>query len=508
MLPVLTAAETRALDEATESRGTPVSLLMERAGLAVARAAAGAAGGTYGRRAVVVCGKGNNGGDGLVAGRHLARWGMAVEVFLLEPELREPAAGNLRSAERAGIQVRAFDDAAVRRSLERADVAVDAIFGIGFRGRAGGSFAAAIDALNETPAPVVAADIPSGVEGDTGIHRGPAVVADVTVAMGAPKLGDVLFPGASVAGVLEVADIGFPDDLLRSDLWLLEAADVRRWLPSRDPDTHKRRTGVVLVVAGSRRMTGAPQLVVEGAYRAGAGLVTLAVPQGILPVVQAGPREATFLPLPEGPEGSAAEAAVEVLADGLDRFDAVAVGPGMSTDEGTRSLVRRLVRESPIPMVIDADGITAFAGRAGELSVRTAPAIITPHAGEFARLFGMPASEVADDPVGLVRKAAAETGCVTLLKGSRTLIASPDGQVRLNPTGTSALATGGTGDVLTGAIASLAARGVDPFDAAAAGAFVHGVAGRIAGERTGEGTVAGDVAEALPEAVLRVTGSA
>jgi NAD(P)H-hydrate epimerase len=264
---------------------------------------------------------------------------------------------------------------------------------------------------------------------------------------------------------------------------------------------------VVLVVAGSRRMTGAPRLVVEGAYRAGAGLVTLAVPEGILRAVQAGPPEGTFLPLPEGPAGSIAEGAFEVLAQELDRFDAVAVGPGLSTDEETQAFVHRLVLESPIPLVIDADAINAFAGRSGDLAGRSAGALITPHAGEFARLFGMPASEVADDPVGLVRKAAAETGCVTLLKGSRTLIAARDGQVRINPSGTSVLATGGTGDVLTGAIAAMAARGLALFDAASVGAFVHGLAGRIAGERTGEGTVAGDVARALPEAVRRITES-
>ena len=507
MLPILTTAETRALDQATEARGIPVALLMERAGLAVARAAASLAGGAYGRRAVVVCGKGNNGGDGLVAARHLARSGMAVEAFLPDAELREPAAGNLRALERAGIPARPFDDGGLRRSLERADVAVDAIFGIGFRGAAELPYAAAIEALNDAPATVVAVDIPSGVEGDTGAHHGPAVAADVTVAMGAPKLGDVLFPGASLAGVLEVADIGFPEDLLRSDLWLIEGDDGRAWLPRRDPDTHKRRTGVVLVVAGSRRMTGAPRLVVEGAYRAGAGLVTLAVPEGILRAVQAGPPEGTFLPLPEGPAGSIAEGAFEVLAQELDRFDAVAVGPGLSTDEETQAFVHRLVLESPIPLVIDADAINAFAGRSGDLAGRSAGALITPHAGEFARLFGMPASEVADDPVGLVRKAAAETGCVTLLKGSRTLIAARDGQVRINPSGTSVLATGGTGDVLTGAIAAMAARGLALFDAASVGAFVHGLAGRIAGERTGEGTVAGDVARALPEAVRRITES-
>ncbi|MGH2674558.1 MAG: NAD(P)H-hydrate dehydratase [Actinomycetota bacterium] len=507
MLPVLTAAETRDLDRETEARGTPVAALMERAGLAVARAALGLAGGGYGRRAVVVCGKGNNGGDGLVAARLLVRWGMGVEVFLLADtgSLREPAARNLATALDDGIPVLPFDRGPARRGLDRADVAVDALFGIGFRGIAQGAAAAAIDELNEGGAPVVAVDIPSGVEGDTGAVHGPAVTADVTVTFGAPKLGTVLHPGAAAAGVVEVADIGFPQALLTADIWLPEAADVRALWPARGPETHKRRSGVVLVVSGSRRMTGAPRLVAEGASRAGAGLVTVAAPAGALSPIQSSLTEATFLPLPEGREGSASAEAWEKVAGRLASVDAVAVGPGLSTDGETPSFVRRLVRESPVPMVIDADAINAFAGRAGDLARREAPAVLTPHTGEFARLFGMPVGEVVEDRVGLARKGAAETGCVMLLKGSRSVIASPDGDVRINPTGTSVLATGGTGDVLTGTVAALLARGLSPLDAAAAGAYVHGAAGRLAGARAGEGTVAGDVARALPEAVLQLT---
>ncbi|HYZ11082.1 MAG TPA: NAD(P)H-hydrate dehydratase [Actinomycetota bacterium] len=505
MLPVLTAGETRALDEATEARGTPVALLMERAGLAVARATVGIAGGAYGRRAVVMCGKGNNGGDGLVAARHLARLGMAVEVFLLDEELREPAAANLVALRRAGVPAGPFDQATVRRSLGRADVAIDAIFGIGFRGAAEGAFAAAIGALNDAPAPVVAVDIPSGVEGDTGALRGAAVSADVTVTFGAPKVGTMLFPGAELVGTLEVADIGFPQELLVSEAWRVEADDVRAWWPVRDPDTSKRRSGVVMVIGGSRRMTGAPRLMAEAALRAGAGLVTVAVPEGILAPVQAGLLEPTFVPLAEGSTGSLSEAAWDVVADRLQGFDAVAIGPGLSTEGETPSFVRRLVREASNSLVIDADAINAFAGRAGDLSQHRGQALITPHVGEFARLFGMPAEEVAEDRIGFCRKAAAETGCVVLLKGSRSVVASPDGEVRINPTGGRFLATGGTGDVLSGLIAALLARGLSAVDAASAAAFVHGVAGWLAGGRTGEGTVAGDVARALPEAILRIT---
>jgi hydroxyethylthiazole kinase-like uncharacterized protein yjeF len=505
MLPILTAAETQALDRETEARGTTVGTLMERAGFAVARAAVGVVGGAYGRRATVVCGKGNNGGDGLVAARHLARWGLRVDVFLVADPSPGPPSAMRDRLPGAGIAARPFDHQALDRALDRADVAVDAVFGTGFRGVAEGPHAEAIEAFTGRAAAIVAVDIPSGVEGDTGAVRGPAVSADLTVTFGAPKVGDVLFPGAAHAGVLEVADIGFPPDLVRGEARLIERADVAPLLTPRGPETHKRASGVVLVVAGSRRMTGAPRLVAEGAYRMGAGLVTVAVPEGILPVVQAGIPEATFLPLPEGPGGTIAEAGADL--EDLDRFDAVALGPGLSTEGEAPAFVRRLVRDSPVPVVVDADAINAFGGRAADLARRATDAVLTPHAGEFGRLFGMPASEVIEDRLGLARKAAAETRAVVLLKGTRTVIASPEGDVRVNPTGTSALATGGTGDVLTGAVAACLARGLSALDAATAAAHVHGLAGQVAGDRTAEGTVASDVARALPEAVRRLRES-
>jgi ADP-dependent NAD(P)H-hydrate dehydratase / NAD(P)H-hydrate epimerase len=501
MLPLLTAAETQALDRETEARGTSVATLMERAGFAVARAAIGAAGGSYGRRAVVLCGKGNNGGDGLVAARHLVRSGLRVEVILLDDPSPGAPVAMLGRLEAAGITPRPFDPQALSRALTRADVAVDAMFGTGFRGAVQGPYAEAIRVLAAGGPAVVAVDIPSGVEGDTGAVRGPAVTAGLTVTFGAPKVGTVLFPGAAYVGVLEVADIGFPPDLVRGEVQLIESGDVAGLLAPREADTHKRATGVVLVVAGSRRMTGAPLLVAQGAYRMGAGLVTMAVPEGILPVVQAGLPEATFLPLPEGPAGAVAEGGADI---DLSPFGAVALGPGLSTDGEASAFVRRLVARSPVPVVVDADAINAFAGRSGDLARRDGDAVITPHTGEFGRLFGMPASEVIEDRLGLARKAAAETRAVVLLKGSRTVIASPEGEVRINPTGTSALATGGTGDVLTGAVAAALARGISPVDAATAAAFVHGLAGRAAAERMGEGTMAGDVARLIPSAARQV----
>jgi hydroxyethylthiazole kinase-like uncharacterized protein yjeF len=506
--PILTSAQTQALDRETEARGMPISTLMERAGLAVAHAAVDLAGGAYGRRAVVACGKGNNGGDGLVAARYLAGWGMGVVVVILpDPSsLRGPAAANFHRLGRRQVRSLQFSESVLARELERADVAIDGIFGTGFRGAAEGVHAEAIEILNRSGLPVVAVDIPSGVEADTGMVRGPAIRAATTVTFGAPKVGALLFPGAAHAGTVRVADIGFPDDLMKGDILLVEERDVSSLIPMREAEDHKRSSGVVLIVAGSRLMSGAPWLVAQGAYRAGAGLVTVAVPEGIAAVLQSRLAEATFVRLPEGPAGSIAEAAWEVLEPKLAGFDAVAIGPGLSTEDETSEFVRRLVRESPVPLVVDADAINAFTGRPGELADRMSDAVITPHAGEFGRLFRMPSSEIVEDRIGLARKAAVETRSIVVLKGPRTLVALPEGEVRVNPTGSPALATGGTGDVLTGAVATYLARGLRPADAVTASVYLHGLAGEIAGETFGDGTVSGDVARAFPEAVRRVRG--
>ncbi|HYF11826.1 MAG TPA: NAD(P)H-hydrate dehydratase, partial [Actinomycetota bacterium] len=393
---------------------------------------------------------------------------------------------------------------ALGRDLARADVVVDAIVGTGFRGSAEGVVATAIDAIGTADATVVAADIPSGVDGSTGAVDGPAVRADVTVAFGAPKVGNVLLPGAAHGGLLELADVGFPQDLVRSDLGLIERNDVAGWLPQRGVDTHKRDAGYAVVVGGSAVMTGAVTLSAGAAYRAGAGLVAVAVPEPILRVVQPEVREAVFAPLPATASGS--------ISGGSGRFDellaqadALAIGPGMTTDDATTAFVRSVVADTELPVVLDADGLNAFAGRADELAAATAPLVLTPHAGEFARLAETDVAEIARDRIAAVRALADRTGAVVLLKGSRTVIAAAGGEVRINPTGGPALATGGTGDVLTGTIAGLLARGVAPFDAASAAAYVHGMAGAAAGERTGAGTTAGDVLEQLAPAFVRVS---
>ena len=507
MKPILTPEEAVELDRATQARGVPAAELMERAGRAVARAARELAGGSYGRRAVVVCGKGNNGGDGLVAARHLARWGVRTAVVLLEAagELREPAASNARRlSEAPAVRVLPFEERALRRELGRADVVVDAIFGTGFRGMPEDEWASAIEAINEADAPVVAVDIPSGVHGGTGAIEGDAVRADLTVTFGAPKLGAVLMPGAELAGVVRVVDIGFPDDLIEATAALTEPKDVARWLPIRSSDAHKRASGVLLVIAGSRAMTGAPKLIARAAARVGTGLVTVAAPVSATDAIQADLSEPTFLPLEETASGTVREEAIEVVLDRLDRADAAAIGPGMTTDPSTAVFVRELVRRARVPIVLDADGLNAFTGQAGSLRDRQAPTVLTPHVGEFGRLSGVKRRDLDVDRPSHVRSLAAQTDAVVVLKGSRTLIGEPGGRLLVNLTGSAVLATAGTGDVLTGMIGGLLARGLDPVEAAAAAVYLHGLAGLLAGRDLGEGTVAGDVAERIPEAIGRM----
>jgi NAD(P)H-hydrate epimerase len=344
-------------------------------------------------------------------------------------------------------------------------------------------------------------DIPSGVDGATGAVPGVAIRAELTVTFGAAKIGTALLPGAELAGAIRVVDIGFDEDAMAPKAWLTEPDDVAAVLPARPLDGHKKMSGTLVVVAGSRAMTGAARLVARAAMRAGAGYVVVALPSSILPVVQTVLTEAVFLPLPETDAGSIAPEAVEAVVHAASDAHAVAIGPGLTRHPATASFVREVVRTSPAPLVVDADALNAFEADATSLADRKADAVLTPHGGELARLLGR---EPSVDRLADARGLAEQTRAVALVKGTRTVVVEPDGSARVNPTGSTALATAGTGDVLTGTIGGLLARGIDPFAAAWAGAFLHGLAGLAAAERTGDGTVAADVADRLPDAIARV----
>jgi hydroxyethylthiazole kinase-like uncharacterized protein yjeF len=476
MLPILTPAEMAARDSAAISGGISEAVLVDRAGGAVARGARRLLGGTYGRRVVIVCGKGNNGADGRVAGERLAGWGARVDRFDLSRMVRPE----------------------LDRALCRADLAVDAMFGTGFRGTLPGEAAFAAGALSSATCPVLAVDIPSGVDGLTGAVRGPAVEAEVTVCLAALKPGLVFFPGAGLAGAVEVRDIGIDTAHPPPSLGLIEEADVAAWLPRRPFESHKWSVGGVFVVGGSMGMTGAVMLAGRAALRAGAGIVVAGLPGDAAARASGGEVITRSLPATAG--GALDEAAAKEVLDGLDRFRALVVGPGLGQAGSTVAAVRRLVAEAPVPLVLDADGLNALGGDVGLLASRPAATVLTPHAGEYARLAGEP---VGDDRIAAARRLAERAGSVVLLKGSRTVVADPTGWAVVNPTGGPSLATAGTGDVLSGIVGALAARGVPAFEAAAAGAWLHGRAAVSAGHA---GLVAGDLVDALPD-VLAGVGS-
>jgi NAD(P)H-hydrate epimerase len=480
MLPVLTPEEMGAADARAIAAGTPEDVLMDRAGRAVAWTVRVRLRGLYGRRAVVVCGKGNNGGDGVIVARVLRHWGARVDEFHL-------AAGVPR--------------AELARALARADVVVDAMYGTGFRGELEGDARAVAETLRDFGGLVVGVDIPSGVQGLTGEVRGIAVGADDTVCFAAHKPGLLFEPGRSLAGRVHVADIGIPvDDLARA--WVTDADDVVAALSSapRDPDAHKWRAGCY-VVGGSGGMTGAPSLVSNAAMRIGAGIVWCGVP-GAEAAARLSGGEVIAKGLPATADGSLSDGAAKDVLDHLDRFRALAIGPGLGRSPTTAAAVRRIVAAARVPAVIDADAIHAVGDDPALLRIRSEPTILTPHEGEYAALRG---AAPGPDRLAAARALAADSGAIVLLKGPGTVVAAPDGRARICPVGGPWLATAGTGDVLTGVIAGLLARGVDPFDAAAVGAFVHGLAADVAGHT---GLMAGDLVAAIPAVLADLTRGA
>ena len=509
MIRVLFPQEMAELDRAAEEEGIPSRELMERAGRAVAEQARDMLGGLCaGKRVVVAAAKGNNGGDGLVAARYLSAWGAQVEVFLMArpEELSPDAALNYRRYREEGGQVRSGKPALLEEMLREADLAIDALFGFGFRGRAEGPFAEAIEIINRSGVPVLSVDLPSGVEASAGSVEGPAVEADRTVTLAWPKVGLYLYPAAEKVGELVVADIGIPIHLLhslvKSEMYALEEKDAADLLPRRSPHAHKGMCGRVLVVAGSTGLTGAAALCARAAMRCGAGVVTLGIPSTLNPVMEVKLTEVMTLPLPDDGAGRLAESAAEVVLEALPSFDVLALGPGLGTSPGTVSAVRRLVAEAPSPLVLDADGLNGVAGKPSVLEERGGETVITPHPGELGRLLGRSAVEVQSDRLGSAREAARRFSCPVVLKGANTVIAEPGGRVFFHPLALPELATAGSGDVLTGCLASLLAQRLSTRDAALCAVMVHGKAAQLASSVVGGvGMVAGDVISHLPLAL-------
>jgi NAD(P)H-hydrate epimerase len=517
LIPLPDAETTRAVDRwAIEQRGVPSLELMERAGAGVARAVERTA---PDGPVTVACGKGNNGGDGFVVVRLLRELGREVAmVGVCRPE---ELSGDAR--ETLGRLGDRLLEPLTEGALARAAVIVDALLGTGFQGQPRGAVAEVIEAIEAAGAPVVSVDVPSGVDASTGVVAGVAVHASVTVTFHAAKPGLWIRPGKAHAGAVETIDIGIPPGGLvefqasaggggavqraeadgpgGATVGLITPA-VLGLLPRRNPASTKFSSGHVLIVGGSRGLTGAPRMAAQASMRAGAGYVTACVPASLQEILASGgPAEMMTRGLSDDGGGLAPDGVRSALR-AAERGGALALGPGLGRSEGAVDFARALAREAKVAMVLDADGLNAHAGRLRELAGRERPTVLTPHAGELGRLLELEASEIERERLRHVRAAAGQAGAVVVLKGDDTLIADADGLVAVSPGDSPGLATAGTGDVLTGVIAALLAQELDPFTAAAAGVWLHVAAGREAASRQGapEGVIATDVIAALPAA--------
>ena len=505
---VVTTEEMRAAEAAAIERlGVPAIVLMENA----ARATADAIAERYprARRIAIACGKGNNGGDGLALLRDLAARGCEAAAFVAGPldGLGAQAAEQLASCRRLGLSPRPVTDpAADEAANEDVDLWVDALLGTGLNRPVEGPVANWVDWFRRRrgDSPVVSVDLPTGLDASSATPPGPHVEADLTVALGFPKVANVLAPAADAGGRLRIGDLGVrlpepppgPDALYRS-----RREDLAGRLRARRRDAHKGNFGHVVVAGGSTGYSGAVVLAARAAVRGGAGLVTAAVPEHLVHVVDAGSVESMTLGLPRQGEGWSRDAVEPLLQAVVERASgggALALGPGLGLSDDARALARQVVARSSAPVVLDADGVTAFAGDANALRARDADLVVTPHPGELARLLGVPTSAVVERRWEHARRAARETGAVVVLKGRQTLVSDPALGTWVNPTGNPGMASGGSGDVLTGVVAALLAQGLDPPSAARLGVYVHGLSGDLAAERLGEiSMAAGDLAEEL-----------
>ncbi len=513
-MDVLTGERMKKIDDETIARFCPGLELMERAGREVAQVILKRFP-EEGFKASIFVGPGNNGGDALVVARHLSDEGRACSIHYLSPtekftmdtlknhqRLQQRMKGNRHLKE---INSTRRDWASVlKKDLIGASVVVDGLFGTGLSRELEGRAAKVVELINGSRLPVISIDTPSGIHSDSGAVLGRAVRADCTVTMGYPKLGMLFHPARQLVGELVVADLDFPEEVLQVHslgINLLDRGEAARRLAPRNPAMHKYGAGTVLLVSGSRAYTGATMLTAEAALRSGCGMALVAVPEGIRPIVQTRLREAVVIPLPETAQGSIARGALAALDDALDRCDVIAVGPGLGRDPETSALVKELVSGSAKPLVIDADGIHAFNGQPDLLQGLGVPVVLTPHSGELQRLIDQ---DIPQDPlerVEVTREAARKMGVTLVHKGAPTLVASAEGDVWINHAGNSALATAGTGDVLTGLVAGLQAQGVTGLAAASAGCYLHGRAGVLASMTMGErAVIAGDLLRFLGEA--------
>lgn len=516
---LVTAAEMREMDRLTiESFGLSGRLLMEAAG----RGAVGFFFESFpecpGKRVGVMAGRGNNGGDGFVMARYLAEKGVRVTVFLLaqNTDVTGDAAANLKLLTPLKIPVIELPDADVfskhMTNLRHQEFWIDAILGTGLNTEVKTYFKDVITFMNDSGRPVFCVDIPSGLSADTGQPLGVCIRGTATATFGFPKIGHVSHPGASYTGKLRVVDIGIPGFISQQvgpKQHLVTPEIATQGIVERAPDTHKGRSGHLLLVGGSPGKTGAIAMAGSAALRAGAGLVTMGVSETLNPVMETLSLEAMTCPLPDEEPGLLTMAAWKALVKQLSGKDCVAIGPGLGTAEGTKDLLVGLLPEIPVPIVLDADALNCLSNRPDLLKRLAAPAVITPHPGEMARLIQKDTRTIQQDRVTRARRFAENYNCHVVLKGAGTVVAHPDGSVYINPTGNAGMAAGGMGDVLTGLIAGLIAQGTTVRTACRTGVYLHGAAAdRLAKDKGPFGFLASEVMHAIPEEIRRLMISA
>lgn len=513
-MKLITPEQMRRIDRETiEKVGIPGVILMENAAFHISMKASEILAERKGSRVLAAAGCGNNGGDAYAATRHLLSMGYQVSLFSLCPpdELKGDAAVNASILLNMGVDIVPIDgDQPLERfasACREADLVIDGLFGTGLSRDVDGLAQKVIEIINRFSACTLSIDIPSGVDGLTGRICGSAVRADYTVTFFLPKLGMVQYPGAACLGELTVADIGIPYQMADGlpPYELTDKTMVASILPERPEDAHKGSFGKVLIIAGSYGMPGAACLSASAAYRTGSGLVRLAVPHELVPVLAAMLPEAVHAPL-NSREGHIAGIDVSVLEGLLESSDAVLVGPGLTCCDDTRELVRQIVSLCNKPLVLDADALNAISGDIGILESLKCKAIITPHPAEMARLTGIDPGSVQSDRIGMAKAFSERYGITVVLKGAGTVIADPAGSIFINPTGNNGMATAGSGDVLAGVILSLLGQGLGTREAAAAGAYLHGLAGDLAAEKKGRaGMIASDMVEELGEPIKSIS---
>lgn len=510
---VVTPDQMRKIDKtAINDFGIPGIVLMENAAVGVVREVAEILGNIPGKKAIVLAGKGNNGGDAFAVARHLNNMGAYVSVYVLSKldSILGDAKTNLDILVKMGIEIDEVTSdeqaAEIKNCLKSADIIVDGLLGTGLKGEVSGVMGEIIELVNASKVPVVAVDIPSGINGETGKVSKACIKAKTTVTFAFPKIGQLIHPGCDYVGDLKIVDIGIPKaavDNTKIKGHLIDLELVSKLIPKRQDDSNKGTYGKILVVAGSRGMTGAACLTGGAALRSGAGLVYLAAPSSLVSIYAGALIEAVTIPLEDENKGFLTSEAIPGILKQLGKVSVAAVGPGLSSGNETRDVVYSIIENSEVPIVLDADGINLVAEDLSVLKKRRNQIVITPHPGEMARLVGASVKEVQEDRLNVARTFSKEWGVITVLKGSRTVIASPEGEIYINTTGNPGMSTGGSGDVLTGIIAGLIGQGLKPLDASIAGVYLHGVCGdNIAAKKGEHGLIAGDLVQEIPFVIL------